>query len=109
MGFDPYLSMATVVDGDFEWDSEKAEVSLAKHGVSFPEAATVFADPLAVYIDNELAEDESAEDRKVVIGTSLRERVLLVVHVERGERDRIVSARRATARERDIYEVRGQS
>jgi uncharacterized protein len=108
MGFNPYLSMATVVDGDFEWDTEKAEANLAKHGVSFPEAATVFADPFAVYIDNESTEDESAEDRMVVIGTSLRERVLFVVHVERGKRDRIVSARRATAGERDVYETRGQ-
>jgi uncharacterized protein len=109
MGFKPYLSMATVVEGDFEWDSDKAEVNLAKHGVSFPEAATVFADPFAVYLDHEAAEDESAEDRMVVIGTSLRERVLFVVHVERDERDRIVSARRATAGERDVYETRGQS
>jgi uncharacterized protein len=108
MGFNPYLSMATVVDGDFEWDTEKAEANLAKHGVSFPEAATVFADPFAVYIDNDSTEDESAEDRMVVIGTSLRERVLFVVHVERGKRDRIVSARRATAGERDVYETRGQ-
>ena len=54
-------------------------------------------------------EDGSAEDRMVVIGTSLRERVLFVVHVERGKRDRIVSARRATAGEQDVYETRGQS
>ncbi|HLX10265.1 MAG TPA: BrnT family toxin [Thermoanaerobaculia bacterium] len=104
MGFNPYLPMATVVDGDFEWDSAKAEANLAKHGVSFPEAATVFADPFAVYIEN-----ESSEDRMVVIGTSLRERVLFVVHVERDERDRIVSARRATAGEREVYEARGPS
>jgi uncharacterized DUF497 family protein len=101
--------MATVVDGDFEWDSDKAEANLAKHGVSFPEAATVFADPFAVYIDNESAEDESGESRVVVIGISIRERVLFVVHVERDERDRIVSARRATAGEREVYETRGQS
>jgi uncharacterized DUF497 family protein len=63
--------------------------------VSFAEAATVFADPLAVYLD-----DGSGMGRMVVIGTSLRERVLYVVHVERGERDRIISARSATAAER---------
>jgi uncharacterized DUF497 family protein len=45
----------------------------------------------------------------VVIGTSLRERVLFVVHVERDERDRIVSARRATAGEREVYEMRGKA
>src|ERR1700687_2679236 len=102
MGFNPYWPMATVVDGDFEWDSVKAEVNLVKHGVSFPEAATVFADPLAIYLD-----DGSSEGRMVVIGTSLRQRVLFVVHVEREERDRIISARRATAEEREVYETRG--
>jgi len=95
--------MATVRDGDFEWDSAKAEANLIKHGISFPEAATVFADPFAVYLDN-----GSVEGRMVVIGTSLREHVLFVVHLERGERDRIVSARRATAGEREVYETGGQ-
>jgi uncharacterized DUF497 family protein len=63
--------MATVVDGDFEWDSVKAAKNLAKHGVSFPEAATVLADPLAIYLD-----DGSGTERIVVIGTSLRDRLL---------------------------------
>lgn len=96
--------MARVIEGDFEWDSAKAESNLAKHGVSFPEAATVFADPLAVYLD-----DGSGLGRMVVIGTSLRERVLFVVHVERGERDRIIGARAATSAERQVYESGGQS
>jgi uncharacterized DUF497 family protein len=91
--------MPTVVEGDFEWDSEKAASNLVKHGVSFPEAATVFADPLAVYLD-----DGSGLGNIIVIGTSLQERVLCVVHVERGERDRIISARSATAGEREVYE-----
>ena len=91
--------MPTVVEGDFEWDSQKAASNLIKHGVSFPEAATVFADPLAVYLD-----DGSGLGNMVVIGTSLQERVLCVVHVERGERDRIISARSARAAEREIYE-----
>lgn len=94
--------MPTVVEGDFEWDSVKAAANLLKHGVSFPEAATVFADPLAVYLD-----DGSGMGRMVVIGTSLRARVLYVVHVERGQRDRIVSARSATAAERAVYETGG--
>ena len=91
--------MPTVVEGDFEWDSEKAATNLVKHGVSFPEAATVFADPLAVYLD-----DGSGLGNMVVIGISLQERMLCVVHVERGERDRIISARSATAGEREVYE-----
>ncbi len=94
--------MATVVDGDFEWDDEKEQSNLAKHGVSFAEGATVFADPYAVYLD-----DGSATTRMVVIGTSLRDRVLYVVHVERGSRDRIISARRATRAEQEVYETGG--
>ena len=74
-------AVATVIDGDFEWDEHKAASNVATHGVSFPEAATVFADPAAVYLD-----DGSGTDRMVVIGTSLRDRVLYVVHVERGRR-----------------------
>jgi hypothetical protein len=61
--------VATVIDGDFEWDDEKAQGNIAKHGVSFPEAATVLADPSAVFLD-----DGSNTDRMVVIGTSLRDR-----------------------------------
>jgi uncharacterized DUF497 family protein len=98
-------AVATVIEGDFEWESEKAQSNLDKHGVSFPEAATVFADPAAVYLD-----DGSGTDRMVVVGTSLRDRVLYVVHVERGNRrDRIISARLATRAERDVYESGDQS
>lgn len=94
--------MRTVVEGDFEWDSVKAAANLARHGVSFAEAATVFADPMAVYLD-----DGSGIGRMVIIGRSLRERVLYVVSVERRERDRIISARSATPTERAIYETGG--
>jgi uncharacterized DUF497 family protein len=91
--------VATVVEGDFECDDEKARSNLEKHVMSFPEAATVFADPAAVYLD-----DGSGTDRVVVIGTSLRDRVLYVVHVERRRRDRIITARPASRAERDVYE-----
>ena len=96
------MVVRTVVEGDFEWDALKASSNLLKHGVSFPEAATVFADPMAVYLD-----DGSGIGRMVVIGRSLRERVLYVVSIERRERDRIISARSATAAERAIYETGG--
>jgi uncharacterized DUF497 family protein len=92
--------MPTVIEGDFEWDSEKAAANLAKHGVSFSEATTVFADPFAVYLD-----DGSGIGRMVVIGTSLSDRLIHVVHVERGARDRLISARRAMTAERDVYET----
>ena len=91
--------VATVIEGDFEWDSVKATSNLEKHGVSFFEAATVFADPVAVYLD-----DGSGTGVMVAIGTSLRDRILCVVHVERGDRDRIISARPATSGEREVYE-----
>lgn len=94
--------VATVVEGDFEWESAKAISNIAKHGVSFFEAATVFADPMAIYLD-----DGSGTGILVVIGMSLRERVLYVVHVQRGERDRIISARPAEAGERAVYETGG--
>ena len=55
--------MPTVVEGDFEWDSIKADSNLAKHGVAFAEAATVFADPFAVYLD-----DGSGTGTLVVVG-----------------------------------------
>jgi len=104
MGCSPYWTVSLVIEGAFEWDSDKAESNRLKHGVSFPEAATVFADPLAVYLD-----DGSGTDRMVVIGTSVRDRVLYVVHVERGQRDRIISARPATRPERDVYELGEQA
>jgi uncharacterized protein len=94
--------MATVIDGDFEWEEAKALSNVAKHGVTFAEAATVFADPFAVYLD-----DGSGTNRMVVIGMSLRERVLYVVHIERGRRDRIISARQAERGEREVYEAGG--
>jgi uncharacterized protein len=92
-------AVATVIEGDFEWGRPESAVEPRQHGVSFPEFATVFADPSAVYLD-----DGSGTDRIVVVGTSLRDRILCVVHVERGRRDRIISARPAGRAERDVYE-----
>ena len=90
--------MATVIAGDFEWDQAKAEQNLSTHGVAFEEAATVFADPDALYLD-----DGSGIGRFAIIGTSIRTRVLLVIHVGRGKRDRIISARQATRTEEALY------
>lgn len=88
---------------EFEWDDDKAAKNIAKHGVSFDEAATVFGDPLAVtYFDPDHSDDE---DRFLTFGYS-REGVLLIVsHTDRGDAIRIISARRATRRERRIYEA----
>ena len=86
----------------FEWDEEKAAENLTKHGVSFPEASTVFADPLSRTIPDPLHSGE--EDRFVVLGQSGLQHTLVVVHTYRGEVIRIISARTATSRERRDYE-----
>ncbi len=86
----------------FEWDAHKALRNLARHGVSFEEAATVFGDPLSLTIEDPLHSTD--EDRFVTIGQSVRGRALVVVHTDRGDALRIISARVATARERDAYE-----
>jgi len=86
----------------FEWDSRKARVNARKHGVSFEEAATVFGDPLSVTIADPL--HSPREDRFVTVGESVRRRLLVLVHADRGDTIRIISARRATRRERENYE-----
>ncbi|MDQ3298682.1 MAG: BrnT family toxin [Myxococcota bacterium] len=92
--------MPTIVYGDFEWDDAKAAANVAKHGVSFEEAATALVDPNAIFV----ADDATDEARLVAIGMSKQTRILFVVHVVRGERDRIVSARAATSAEELFYE-----
>lgn len=90
------------MDADFEWDAEKAEANLQKHGVSFAEAATVFFDPLSLTIPDPLHSEE--ENRFVTTGSSDRQRQLVVAHTERGAAIRIISARLATHGERKKYE-----
>jgi uncharacterized DUF497 family protein len=86
----------------FEWDGDKAEANVKKHRVSFDEAVTVFYDPLAAtFEDPDHSDDES---RLVTVGYSARDRLLVVCHVERGAATRLISARRATARERKRHE-----
>jgi uncharacterized DUF497 family protein len=98
---DTYFDVTTVVRGDYEWDADKAASNLEKHGVSFEEGATALQDPHAAYLDASTTGDD--EERSACIGFSAAARALYVVHVERGERDRIISARRATAAEEDLY------
>jgi len=87
----------------FEWDVPKAVSNLAKHGVSFDEAPTVFADPLARTLRDE---DHSWDERReILVGHSAGMRLLVVCFTERdGEVIRIFSAREATRRERENYE-----
>jgi hypothetical protein len=87
----------------FGWDPRKAANNAHKHGVTFEEAATVFADPLAIVIS-----DADHDERSLIIGESMGRRVLLTVFAELSEGEiRIISARRATSHERRNYE-RGQ-
>jgi uncharacterized protein len=87
---------------EFEWDESKARINLKKHRISFEEAKTVFNDPfLITFPDPEHSEDE---ERYLSIGLSVRERVLVVVHLERHENIRLISGRKATPRERRFYE-----
>jgi hypothetical protein len=87
----------------FEWDQEKAESNLRKHGVSFEEASTVFKDTLSRTIYDPL-HSSFREQRFVTIGLSGCDQLLVVVHCDRGKKIRIISARRATRRERQNYE-----
>jgi hypothetical protein len=84
----------------FEWNSNKAESNVAKHGVTFEEAAEVFLDPF-YQMGDASANDEQ---RDFIIGYSLSQRILLVVYVVRQERNRIISARVATRFEQKLYE-----
>ena len=86
----------------FEWDDHKARTNLAKHGVSFEEASTVFADPLSITIADPA--HSQAEDRFIILGRSHRRLLLVVVHTGRGDKLRLISARRASRNERKQYE-----
>ena len=87
---------------EFEWDPRKAESNLKKHGVSFPEAASVLGDPISITFPDP---DHSAkETRFITVGMSRSGRILLVAHTDRGENVRIISARKTTPQERRHYE-----
>ncbi len=86
----------------FDWDSNKAKDNIGKHAVSFGEAATVFHDPLSVFIPDTVHSNN--EERFLLLGLSERGRLLVVSHTDREEIIRIISARLATANERKTYE-----
>ena len=85
-----------------EWDERKNLLNQRKHRVSFEEAATVFADPLEIMIDD--PDHSSAENRFISIGESFRRRVLVVSYMERSNEIRIINARKPTRRERREYQ-----
>jgi uncharacterized protein len=87
-------------EGYFEWDAEKAQANLQKHGVSFGQAVEAFSDERAVIIENPFP----FEERFSLVGMDMLGRVLVVVYAWRGSRIRLISARRATSNERRQYE-----
>jgi uncharacterized protein len=87
---------------NFEWDPSKAAQNRRKHGVSFHEAASVFGDPLAMTYQD--PDHSTEEQRFITAGTSNAGRLLIVVHVDRGDRIRIINARQTTPAERTQYE-----
>jgi len=78
----------------FEWNESKASISFKKHGVSFEEVTTVFGDTLSITVSDPLHSID--EDRFIIIGHSHKNRLVVVVHTDRGDKIRIISARLAT-------------
>jgi uncharacterized DUF497 family protein len=88
---------------EFEWDPKKAAKNLRTHRVSFAEATTVFGDPLGVTVPDPVHSAE--KDRRITVGRSLRGRLLMGAHTDRGDdRTRIISTRELTRSEREAYE-----
>ena len=86
----------------FEWDPIKAKRNIRIHGITFDEASTAFKDALSLTIFDPL--HSADEDRLILIGNSHQNRLLVVVHTERGDKIRLISARKATKHERETYE-----
>ena len=87
---------------EFEWSHKKTVSNIRKHGISFEEATSVFSDILAFTYDDEV--HSRIERRYATLGMSNHGEVLVVAHTMRGERVRIISARKATPREKRWYE-----
>ncbi len=89
----------------FEWDPNKATANVQKHGVTFEEAATVFRDDFSVTVPD--PDHSIEEERFITVGMSGQDRLLMIAHVDRGERIRLISARPLTPSERRQYEQAG--
>lgn len=86
----------------FEWDENKAESNFLKHGIQFEEAVTVFADPYLMFTAD--SSHSQGEQREWAIGEAENGSIVVVIFTMRGERIRIISARKATKRECKQYE-----
>jgi uncharacterized protein len=87
---------------NFTWDPEKARRNAAKHGVTFDEASTAFADPLSLTIDD--PDHSYGEHRLLLLGETYSGRLVVVAHLADDETVRIISARLAERYERRTYE-----
>ena len=92
----------------FEWDTRKELKNIDKHGVSFEQASYVFSDPYA--LDKFDEHHSSSEERWIILGKSINETLLLVVHTYRENNEietvRIIGARKATKNEQQTYDSR---
>lgn len=86
----------------FEWDNQKALSNIKKHGISFEEASTAFGDFLSIVIEDPM--HSKNENRFILIGRSIEANTLVVVHIEKSDVIRIISARKATKNEQKVYE-----
>ena len=89
-------------DTAFEWDADKARTNLKRHGVSFDEGATTFNDPMITAMPDPAHSDQ--ERRFIAIGMSANGRLIVVVFTERGDKTRLISCRKATKAETEIYD-----
>jgi uncharacterized DUF497 family protein len=89
------------MDTTFEWDVQKARGNLAKHGVGFDEAQTVFGDPLVITVPDD--DHSHAEDRWIDLGYSASGRLLVTWYAQRGDRIRLIGCLPATSTERRWY------
>ncbi|MGC8491138.1 MAG: BrnT family toxin [Syntrophobacteraceae bacterium] len=89
------------MNGDYEWDPNKARINRRSHGVSFADATTIFEDPMAITIEEQ---DVDGEERSITIGMDCLGRFLVVVYTTRLGKIRLISARKANKFERAEYE-----
>ncbi len=85
---------------EFDWDPAKSEANLNKHGISFDEARDIFDGPILTRVDDR---QDYGENRHISLGALAPAAVLVVVHTERGDKIRLISARKANRRERKVY------
>ena len=85
-----------------DWDTKKAASNVRKHSVSFEEAGTVFGDPMALTFDD--TDHSTGEMRFLTFGVTITNKFVIVSYTERQDVTRIISARKMSKQERDIYE-----